>query len=73
MGRRRWRWMVKDYISGEASARRPVVDGDLRRRLMAKIGAPLTASGVAPELSGIELVADEAFDSLVLSVYRAVL
>jgi hypothetical protein len=65
------------YTERRSGTGQTVIDGDLRRRLMAKIGAPLTASAApvesAAQLSGIELVADDTFESLVSSVYRAAL
>jgi hypothetical protein len=47
---------------------------DLRRRLMAKVGVPLTASAHITddnEMSDRESVADSMFNSLVSSVYGA--
>lgn len=47
---------------------------DLRRRLMAKVGVPLTASAHTTddsEMSARESVADSMFNSLVSSVYGA--
>lgn len=47
-------------------------DRDLRRRLMARVGRPLTASSDAPgEMSGAESVALTALDSLISGVYDA--
>jgi len=60
-----------EYQSVGDGLRHSVIDRDLRRRLMARVGCPLTASAVKQELSGMELVADNPFDSLVSSVYAA--
>jgi len=46
-------------------------DRDLRRRLMARVGAPLTASVRNNEMSAKELVAEQVIHSLVSSVYEA--
>lgn len=60
-----------DYQVGPG--RREVIgDRDLRHRLLARIGAPLTASGMPQELSAGESVAPDPFAALVSSVYAAV-
>ena len=70
-----------DYSSGGSVSNRPFMDdGDLRRRLLARIGRPLTASartdGSAKyhnsfkELSGEEHVADVQYNLLVSSLYE---
>ena len=61
---------MADYQVGDG--RREVLgDRDLRHRLLARIGAPLTASAAPHELSAGESVAEDPFAALVSSVYAA--